>query len=230
MERHIQAFLNKLSYASITIATLTLLLLFLHTPDTCLPSTPTSHFHQKFPKSTCDATHRPFTSLHKRNRRLRSTKSFQSAVASFASLFSSLQNLTLLPNHSRVLCLSAGAGQPVLALNQIGVDDVTGVELVDSPPLVSRADPHNLPFFDNVFDLGFSAHFDQALFPSRYAAEMERTVRVGGVCVVVVEECGDGEAGEVAKLFARSRFVGAKNITLTGSRMTRIIMKITVPP
>lgn len=117
-----------------------------------------------------------------------------------------------------------------MALNKIGVADVTGVELLDSPPLVSRADPHNLPFFDQAFDLGFSASFDQALFPSRYAAEMERTVRVGGVCVVVVDECGDEEVKEIGKLFRRSTFVRAKNVTLIGSKMTRIIMRITTPP
>lgn len=108
--------------------------------------------------------------------------------------------------------------------------DVTGVELVDSPPLVSRADPHNLPFFDGVFDLGFSAHLDQALFPSRYAAEMERTVRVGGVCLVAVEECGEEEVGEIGRLFRKSRFVSAQNFSLVGSRMTRIIFRVTAPP
>lgn len=126
--------------------------------------------------------------------------------------------------------MSAGAGHEVRALNQIGVKDVTGVELVDSPPLVSRADPHNLPFFDGIFDLGFSAHLDQALFPSRYAAEMERTVRVGGVCVVVVEECGEEEVGEVGRLFRKSKFVSAQNFSLVGSRMTRIIFRVTAPP
>lgn len=113
-----------------------------------------------------------------------------------------------------------------MALHGIGVEDVTAVELVDSPPLVSRADPHNLPFFDDVFDLGFSAHLDGALFPERYVGEMERTVRVGGVCVVAVEQCGDEEVGEITKLFRKSEFLGAKNFTLMGSRMTRIVMKV----
>lgn len=110
------------------------------------------------------------------------------------------------------------------ALSEVGAGDVTGVEMVESPPLVRRADPHNLPFFDGVFDLVFSAHLDEALFPARFVAEMERTVRVRGVCVVVVEECG-GEMEGILRMFKRSAFVSAKNVTLIGSRMTQIIMR-----
>ncbi|KAF3443774.1 hypothetical protein FNV43_RR13464 [Rhamnella rubrinervis] len=117
-----------------------------------------------------------------------------------------------------------------MGLSQMGVSDVTGIELVDSPPLVSRADPHNLPFFENAFDLAFTAHFAEALFPSRFVLEMERTVRPGGICVIAVEECGDEEVKEIAGLFRRSRFVSAVNVTLTGLRMTRIIMKIKTSP
>lgn len=106
----------------------------------------------------------------------------------------------------------------------MGVADVTGVELVDSPPLVSRADPHNLPFFDGVFDLAFTAHLAEALFPSQFVSEMERTVRIGGVCVVVVEEGEDLK--EIISLFRKSQFISAKNVTLIGLKMTRIIMRI----
>lgn len=108
----------------------------------------------------------------------------------------------------------------------MGVIDVTGVELVDSPPLVSRADPHNLPYFDHVFDLAFTSHLTEALFPSRFVDEMERTVRPGGICVIVVEECVDREVKEIVGLFRKSRFDSSINVTLTGLRMTRIILRI----
>ena len=68
-----------------------------------------------------------------------------------------------------------------MAMAQIGLSDVTAVELVDSLPLVRRADPHNLPFFDGAFDFAFTAHLDDALFPWRVVEEMERTVRRGAV-------------------------------------------------
>jgi SAM-dependent methyltransferase len=133
-----------------------------------------------------------------------------------------------LNNETKVLCVSAGAGHEVMALNNMGVSDVTGVEIVDSLPLVKRADPNNLPFFDGVFDLAFSAHLEEALFPLRFAGEMERTVRNGGVCVVVVEECGGVEVDAIVGLFRKSMFVGAENVTLIGMRMTRIITRVGV--
>ncbi|KAM7492311.1 hypothetical protein LguiA_035232 [Lonicera macranthoides] len=228
MERHIQIFLNKLSFISITIATFTLLLLFLQTPQTCIDpieSNSNPKPHHKFPKSSCEASHRSITSLDKKNHRLWSTKSWQNAVASFTSFFTDLQTLGHLHNHSNILVVSAGAGHSVMALNRIGVGDVTGVELLESPPLVSRSDPHNLPFFDSVFDLAFSAHLDLALFPARYVGEMERTVRIGGLCVVAMEECGREEVKEVLKLFRKSKFVEGKNVSLIGDKMTRIIMR-----
>ncbi|XP_027170640.1 uncharacterized protein LOC113770400 [Coffea eugenioides] len=238
MDRHIQIFLNKVSYVSITIATFILLFLFLQTPSTCVdPTTIPQHpqslskrAHQKsFPTSTCDYTHRAYTSLDKKNKKLWNSKAWVQTVSSYKSLFSSsLQGpvRTHLFNHSRALVVSAGPGHGVMALEEMGVADVTGVELVDSPPLVSRADPHNLPFFDNVFDFGFSGYLDRALFPDRYVAEMERTVRSGGVCMVAVEECGDQEVREIVKLFRKSALVDVKNVRLAGERRTRIIMRV----
>ncbi|KAL3848946.1 hypothetical protein ACJIZ3_010828 [Penstemon smallii] len=223
MEKHVQALLNKLSFASVTIATLTLLLLYLQTPETCVdPSDPKPKPHARFPGSTCDYTHRTYTSLEKRNRRIWSTKTWTSAVSSYAALFKTLK----VSNHSRALIVSAGPGHAVVALNEMGVEDVTAVELVESPPLVSRADPHNLPFFDEAFDFGFGVYLDRALFPGRYVGEIERSVRGGGECLVAVEECGAEEVEEVARLFKKSRFVDAKNVSLGGERRTRILMKV----
>jgi hypothetical protein len=225
MDRHIEIFLRRLSFVSITIASLTLLLLFLQTPQTCVPQDSPPKPHLKFPKSSCDSSPRELLSIDKKNRRLWSSKAWKSQLSSFSRFFSSIRHLGLLHNHSKVLCVSAGAGHEVMALSQLGVSDVTGVELVDSLPLVSRADPHDLPFFDGVFDLVYSGHLEEALFPARFVFEMERTVRDNGVCVVAVEECGDEEVREIVGLFRRSRFVGAANVSLIGLRMTRIVMR-----
>ncbi|KAJ9176974.1 hypothetical protein P3X46_012232 [Hevea brasiliensis] len=230
MGNHIQNFLNKISIACASIATITLLFLYLQTPETCIPpNAPITKPHVKFPSSTCDPSlNHPYLSLAKKNQRLWSSKSWLSQLSSFTAFFSQLQHLNLLHNHSRVLCVSAGAGHEVMALNNMGVSDVTGVELVDSLPLVRRADPNNLPFFDGMFDLAFSARLVEALFPLRFAGEMERTVRRGGVCVIVVDECGEEEVGEIVRLFRGSKFVGAENVTLIGVKMTRIIMRVGV--
>lgn len=103
---------------------------------------------------------------------------------------------------------------------------MSAVELVESPPLVSRGDPHNLPFFDGVFDLGLGVYLDRALFPKRYVKQIERTVRGGGICVVTVEECRAAEVMRIAKLFEKSRFVDAKTVVLAGERRTSIVMRV----
>ncbi|KAL6330146.1 hypothetical protein AAG906_040066 [Vitis piasezkii] len=226
MERHVQTLLNKLSVVCITIATIIFLFLILQTPQTCIPTTTHPRVRLlRFPKSSCDSSRRDYVPMSKKNERLWSTRDWKKKVNSYAQFFRSLRDQRLLSNHSKVLCVSAGAGHEVAAVSEVGARDVTGVELVESPPLVSRADPHNLPFFDGAFDLVFSAHLDEALFPARFVAEMERTVRVRGVCVVVVEECGGDEMRGILRMFKHSVFVSAKNVTLIGLRMTQIIMR-----
>jgi len=83
-----------------------------------------------------------------------------------------------------------------------------------------------LPFFYNAFDFAFTARFDEALFPARFVAEMERVVRGGGVCFVLVGECGANEVREVMSLFRNSRFVSSSNVSLVGIRMTSILLRI----
>ncbi|KAL3615251.1 hypothetical protein CASFOL_040912 [Castilleja foliolosa] len=227
MEKHIQIFLNRLSFASITIATLTLLILYLQTPETCFdPSDPNPKPHTRFPRSTCDFAHRSYTSVEKRNRRLWSTNAWKNSVASYTFLVKALQARNHVSNESRALVVSAGPGHAVQALQNLGLEDVTGVELVESPPLVSRADPHNLPFFDGIFDLGLGLYLDRSLFPGRYVGQIERTVRSGGVCVVTVEECGMNEVKEIVGLFKNSQFIDAKNVSLAGEKSTRIVMRV----
>ncbi|XP_051115336.1 uncharacterized protein LOC127240608 isoform X2 [Andrographis paniculata] len=183
----------------------------------------------RFPKSTCDFTHRSYVPIEQRNHRIWSTKTWTSAVSSYTSLFKALQAQNYLLNQSRVLISSAGAGHGVQALYEMGVEDVTAVELVESPPLVTRGDPHNLPFFDGVFDLGLGVYLDRSLFPSRYVDQIERTVRGGGVCVVTVEECGSQEVKDIVKLFKKSRFIDAKDVVLAGEKRTRIVMRVKSP-
>ncbi|KAI9177448.1 hypothetical protein LWI28_015360 [Acer negundo] len=224
MEKHIESLLKRISWGSITIATLTLMSMIIQTPETCIPETPNTSM-TKFPRSSCDSNHRRHLPIDKKNHRLWTSKAWNQQVQSYVQLFGELQNRRLLANHSKVLCVSAGAGHEVMALNRIGVSDVTGVEVIDSLPLVSRADPHNLPFFDGIFDLAFTAHLAEALFPLRFVEEMERTVRNGGSCVVVVERCGGEELDQIVGLFRKSRLVNTVNVTFNGAQMTRILMR-----
>ncbi|KAH0934770.1 hypothetical protein HID58_011887 [Brassica napus] len=74
------------------------------------------------------------------------TKAWISRLSSFSSYFLRFCDLGLLRNHTKALCLSAGAGHAPMAMAQIELSDVTAVVLVDSLPLERRADPHNLHF------------------------------------------------------------------------------------
>jgi hypothetical protein len=111
-------------------------------------------------------------------------------------------------------------------LNAAGVTAVTGIDLVDFPPLVRRADPHRLPFPDGAFDLVFSddpAGFSGALFPSRLAAEAERSVRLGGAIAVAVDRQLD--TAVIPALFKRSRVVDTRAVTLDGSQVRLLILQ-----
>jgi hypothetical protein len=137
-----------------------------------------------------------------------------------------LRQLRLLGDSSRVLCVAAGAGQAVDALRAAGVGDVTGIDLVEFPPLVRRADPHNLPFFDGAFDVVLSDDLwalAGALFPSRFAAEIERVVRRGGAIALAGDRSVD--LSSVARLFNKSRVVEGRNVTLDGRAVSIVILR-----
>ncbi|CAF2028659.1 unnamed protein product [Brassica napus] len=226
MERNIEKMLNRASVVFIIIGTLIMVIMILQTPGTCISPEAPSQPHTHFPRSTCDSSPRKHLPLPKKNARLWSSKAWTTRLSSFSSYFLRFRDLGLLRNHTKALCLSAGAGHAPMAMNQIGLSDVTAVELVDSLPLVRRADPHNLPFFEGAFDFAFTAHLDDALFPWRVVEEMERTVRRGGFCVVAVDECGGGDVREIARLFLKSKLVDVANVTLEGSKRTSVLLKV----
>ncbi|CAN8326048.1 unnamed protein product [Cochlearia groenlandica] len=226
MERNIEKTLNRVSMVFITIGTVIMVMMILQTPRTCISPESPSKSHTHFPRSTCDSSPRRHVPLSKKNDRLWSSNSWKSRVSSFASYFVRFRDLGFINNHTKALCLSAGAGHAPMSLSQIGLGDVTAVELVDSLPIVKRADPHNLPFFDGVFDFAFTGHLSEALFPRRFADEMERTVRSGGFCLVAVDECGGDDAKDVARLFSKSKLVDVANVTLEGSKRTSILLKV----
>ncbi|CAL5008861.1 unnamed protein product [Urochloa decumbens] len=124
--------------------------------------------------------------LDPRLRRVWATRDWHRKVSTFARLFASLQREGLLTNTSRALCVGARLGQEVAALRQVGVANAVGIDLAPAPPLVVRGDFHAQPFGDETFDFEFSNVFDHALYPDRFAAEIQRTLRPGGVAVIHV--------------------------------------------
>ncbi|KAJ1267011.1 hypothetical protein BS78_07G024100 [Paspalum vaginatum] len=131
--------------------------------------------------------------LDPRLRRVWATRDWARKVDAFAAAFAALQREGLLANASRALCVGARLGQEVAALRRVGVRGALGIDLAPAPPLVARGDFHAQPFPDATFDFEFSNVFDHALYPDRFAAEIQRTLRPGGVAVlhVAVHRRGD---------------------------------------
>ncbi|CAA7409046.1 unnamed protein product [Spirodela intermedia] len=233
MEGHVQELLNRITLISAAVATICLFYVFSASSSSCRQLDSRHHealamtvARSPFPRSSCEAASRRPLPPEKRWKKLQSTREWRRRVDAFGALFRSVRGLGLLGNASRVLCVSAGAGHEVAALRESGVADVTGIDIVDVPPLVRRSDPHNLPFFDGVFDLGFSAGLDGALFPARFVAELERTVRKGGAIVLAFRRCSsEAEVDEVRGLFKRSALIHLSNATLVGSESTIITMR-----
>ncbi|CAO1946227.1 unnamed protein product [Urochloa humidicola] len=232
MDGHVRRLLNRVSIALAAVATAALLHLFRRSSFSCFARGTGSPTHASlsltpFPRTSCDAASRRVVDPDLRLAKLRASPRWRRHIASLsATAFVPLRRLHLLDKSSRALCVAAGAGRAVDAFHVAGVGDVTGVDLVDFPPLVRRADAHNLPFFDGAFDIALSddpGAVAGALLPSRFAAEVERTVRRGGAIVIAV----DRQIGfsTVSGLFRKSRVVEVRNATLDGSLVNIVILR-----
>ncbi|ERN12780.1 hypothetical protein AMTR_s00043p00204240 [Amborella trichopoda] len=209
--------LNRIAYAGLIIASIAALLAITN-PRTCKPSI-------SFPHASCQTNLRRVTTIENKNKKLWSTKEWRKRVDSFKELFHNLTANGFLSNDSKVLCVSAGAGHEVMALKEMGLKNVDGVEIVGSPPLVKRADPHDLPFSGGVFDVCYSAHLAESLFPSRFVSEIERTVRLMGFCILTVEACSDEKLARVTGFFRNSNLVFVGNVTLGEDELTQMVMR-----
>lgn len=161
------------------------------------PSPPSPHIRMRasrFRSYDDYVRHQLNKTLDPRLRRVWATRDWRRKVDAFARAFARLRDEDgLLSNSSRALCVGARLGQEVAALRQVGVADAVGIDLAPAPPLVAAGDFHAQPFPDATFDFEFSNVFDHALYPDRFAAEIERTLRPGGVAVlhVAVHRRGD---------------------------------------
>ncbi|RCV27670.1 hypothetical protein SETIT_5G343100v2 [Setaria italica] len=232
MDGHVRRLLNRVSIALATVATAALLHLFRRSSSTCFAGGTGSPTYASlslapFPRTSCDAASRRVVDPDIRLAKLRASPRWRRHSAALsAAAFAPLHRMRLLGESSRVLCVAAGAGPAVDALHAAGVGDVKGVDLVDFPPLVRRADAHNLPFFDGAFDIVLAddpGAVAGALFPSRFAAEVERTVRRGGAIVIAVDR--HFGFSTVAGLFTKSRVVEVRNATLNGSLVNIVILR-----
>lgn len=116
--------------------------------------------------------------------KLWTSKDWRIKVGVFSDIFQTIMKKNVLKSCDKALCIGAGAGQEVLALKEVGVQNSVGIDLVACPPLVMKGDMHRQPFKRDTFDFEFSNVFDHALFTSMFAAEIERTLKPGGYVVI----------------------------------------------
>ncbi|KAL4280084.1 hypothetical protein GQ457_03G008640 [Hibiscus cannabinus] len=124
--------------------------------------------------------------LNPKLREIWMTRDWDRKIHVFSRFFRELKLRNLLSNSSKSLCIGARVGQEVEALRRVGVSDSIGIDLVPSPPLVLKGDFHHQPFDNETFDFEFSNVFDHALYPRKFVAEIERTLKPDGVCVLHV--------------------------------------------
>ena len=141
--------------------------------------------------------------LNPKLRKIWTTSDWERKVQVFAKFFQLLKQRQLLHNHSKALSIGARVGQEVEAMRRVGVSDSVGIDLVPCPPLVIKGDFHNLRPFDNdTFDFEFSNVFDHALYPHKFVAEIERTLKPDGVCVLHVALSGRPDKYSANDLFS----------------------------
>ncbi|XP_057949424.1 uncharacterized protein LOC131144663 [Malania oleifera] len=159
--------------------------------------------------------------LNPKLRQIWTTRDWDRKIQVFAGFFGELKLRGLLSNKSTALCIGARVGQEVEALRRVGVSDSVGIDLVPYPPLVIKGDFHNQPFANETFDFEFSNVFDHALYPKKFVAEIERTLRPGGVCVlhVALSRRADRYSANdlysvkpLVKMFRRSEVVHVRSV------------------
>jgi|7_EtaG_2_1085326.scaffolds.fasta_scaffold01728_4 SAM-dependent methyltransferase len=103
-------------------------------------------------------------------------------IEGFKREFSKLSDF--LTTDKKVLCIGARTGQEVVALKDMGVVDVTGIDIVPHEPHVIEGDMHNLDFESNTFDLVYTNVIDHSINPEKMISEIERVLKIDGIAYI----------------------------------------------
>eukprot|EP01018_Ginkgo_biloba_P011576 Gb_18011 [translate_table: standard] len=222
MEKISKLLIRRLMWAGLILTALLLLFSSIHSEICCNAGRGiTPHQHPYRQQEVCEANAQP-NGREKQRKKLWASRNWKQKVDSFTAIFKDIWEEGSLSLHSKAMCISAGVGQEVMALRQMGLDDALGIEVVESPPLVIRGDPHNHPFPANTFDLEFSTHISEALFPTRFVSEMERTLKPGGLAVIVIPS---SPLDPIIALFNASQLLNKKNVSLFGQACTEMVFR-----
>lgn len=112
------------------------------------------------------------------------TDEWDNRVNWFTELF--YQNKDIITQCKNSLCVCARMGHEVAALQNYGLESI-GIDIVPSRPLVIKGDMHRLDFTSNSLDLIFSNSIDHSLYPSKFISEIERVLKPGGYCFLILQ-------------------------------------------
>jgi SAM-dependent methyltransferase len=165
--------------------------------------------------------HQKIKTVDPKNRKIWMTDEWDMKIKWFTELFQ--QHSEIIKSCNSGLCVCARMGQEVVALQNLGMH-CQGIDLVANEPYVIHGDMHNIPFPDSTFDFVFSNSFDHSLKPDIFVKEIERVLKPGGYCLLILQPqvAGDEYAEndidsskEVSSLFKESSIVIDLPLTLS---------------
>lgn len=101
----------------------------------------------------------------------------------FQKRFEEYQTEYFKPDFKKAVGLGARTGQEVQAFINLGYEAI-GLDIVPCEPLVIEGDIHNMPFRDEEFDIAFTNIFDHSLYPEKFANEIQRILKKGGIAII----------------------------------------------
>jgi ubiquinone/menaquinone biosynthesis C-methylase UbiE len=104
---------------------------------------------------------------------------WQLRLDGFKNEFSKLSNY--LTPEKKCLVLGAAAGEKVIALRELGIESVVGLDLIPHEPLVLKGDMHNLEYENDSFDFVYTNSLDHSIMPEKLISEVERVLSPGGL-------------------------------------------------
>ena len=94
---------------------------------------------------------------------------------------------SFLTSDKKCLCLGARTGQEVVALKEMGINEVIGIDIVPHEPYVIKGDIHNLEFEDETFDFVYTNIIDHSIDPKKMISEIERVLKNDGIFFLQIQ-------------------------------------------
>lgn len=110
---------------------------------------------------------------------------WQLKIDGFKKEFSKLSDF--LTPEKKCLCLGARTGQEIVALKEMGIDDVIGIDIVPHEPLVVEGDIHDLQYEDCSFDFVYTNIIDHSIKPEKMISEIERVLKNDGIFYLQIQ-------------------------------------------